>query len=103
MNDPYGCLRGVEQFPENVLRKWKESHVEKKVSFETVSREIYRCPLCEEQLAYMANEFCRECPKCKRVFDCDYRLFQDENLGRSAAPSAPSAHFKNTLRKWKNL
>ena len=49
----------------------------------------------------MANEFCRESPKCKRVFECDYKLFQEENPGRSTASPAPLAHFKNAFRKWR--
>jgi len=101
MDDPYGCLRGVEQFPENVLWKWKESQDEKKVSFETVSRKIYRCSSCEEQLVYVANEFCRECPKCKRVFECNDQFFQEENPGRSTASPTPPAHLKNVIRKWR--
>jgi len=44
------------------------------------------------------NEFCRECPECHRVFEYDDDQFQEVSPGRSAAPSA---HLKNSLRKWK--
>ena len=65
---------------------------------------INHCPSCKEQLVYVANEFCRECPKCNRVFEYDDDdQFQEVSPGRSAAPSAPSPHLKNVLRKWKKF
>ena len=50
----------------------------------------------------MVNEFCRECPKCCRVFECDdYKQFQEENRERSStAPPSTNFHLKNIFRKW---
>ena len=50
----------------------------------------------------MVNEFCRECPKCCRVFECDDdEQFQEENWGRSStAPPTTNFHLKNVFRKW---
>ena len=50
----------------------------------------------------MVNEFCRECPKCGRVFECDDdEQFQEENRGRSStAPPTTNVHLKNVFRKW---
>ena len=63
---------------------------------------INHCPSCEEQLVYVANEFCRECPKCKRVFECDDQLFQEKNPDRSATSPVLLAHFKNAIpKKWR--
>ena len=64
------------------------------------SRRINRCSSCKEQVVYVANEFCRECPKCYRVFAWDDH-FQQVNPDRSTAPPAPLAHLKNALWKWK--
>ena len=47
----------------------------------------------------MVNEFCRACPKCGRVFECDDdEQFQEENRERSF--TATNFHLKNVLRKW---
>ena len=65
---------------------------------------INHCPSCEVHLVNVMNEFCRECPECRRVFeyddddDDDDDQFQEVSPGRSAALSA---HLKNALRKWK--
>ena len=50
----------------------------------------------------MVNEFCRECPKCGRVSECDDdEQFQEENRGRSStAPPTTNVHLKNVFRKW---
>ena len=50
----------------------------------------------------MVNEFCRECPKCCRVFECDDdEQFQEENRGRSSTALPKSIfHLKNVFRKW---
>ena len=61
------------------------------------SSRISHCSSCEEQLEIGRNQFCYECPKCGRVFECDEQ-FQDESLGRSLAPPA---HLKSILREWK--
>ena len=63
---------------------------------------INRCPSCKEQLVYVVNEFCRECPKCCGVFECDdYEQFQEENRGRSSTALPKSNfHLKNVFRKW---
>ena len=51
----------------------------------------------------MVNEFCRECPKCGRVFECDDdddddEQFQEENRGRSStAPPTTNFHLKNVF------
>ena len=59
-----------------------------------LSNRINRCPSCEEQLVYVMNEFCRECPKCGRMFECDDdEQFQEENRGRSStAPPTTNVH-----------
>ena len=50
------------------------------------NKKINRCTSCEEQLFNVVNEFCRECPKCGRVFEYDYDYddeeLQEENRGR---------------------
>ena len=48
------------------------------------------------------NEFCRECPKCCRVFECDDdEQFQEENRRRSStAPPTTNVHLKNVFWKW---
>ena len=50
----------------------------------------------------MVKEFCRECPKCCRVFEYDaYEQFQEENRGRSStALPTNNDHLKSVLRKW---
>ena len=66
-------------------------------------KKINRCPSCEEQLFSVVNEFCRECPKCGRVFEYDYDddEQQEENRGRSStAPPTNNFHLKNVFRKW---
>ena len=47
----------------------------------------------------MVNEFCRACPKCGIVIECDDdEQFQGENRGRSS--TATNFHLKkNVLRK----
>ena len=46
----------------------------------------------------MVNEFCRACPKCGRVFECDDdEQFQEENRERSF--TATNFHLKNVLQK----
>ena len=94
MDDPFGCLRGVESV-EHDLYKLTSEMVEKK--FNELPRINY-CPSCEVQLVNVMNEFCRECPECHRVFEYDDDQFQEVVPGRSAAPSA---HLKNILRKLK--
>ena len=95
MDDPFGCLRGVE-LGELDLHKLTSEMVEKK--FDELPR-INHCPSCEVHLAYVVNEFCRECPECHRVFEYGDDQFQEVSPGRSAAPSAPSAHLKTVLQK----
>ena len=50
----------------------------------------------------MVNEFCHECPKCCRVFECDDdEQFQEENRERSSTALPKSNfHLKNVFRKW---
>ena len=94
MDDPFGCLRGVE-LVEHDLYKLTSEMVEKK--FNELPR-INHCPSCEVHLVNVMNKFCRECPECHRVFEYDDDQFQEVSPGRSAAPSA---HLKNSLRKLK--
>ena len=104
MDDPFGCLQGEKISSKTIqetLRKRNELH-----SY-PLSKKINRCPSCEEQLFYVVNEFCRECPKCCRVFECDdddYEQFQEEeNRGRIfiiATPPMTKFHLKNIFRKW---
>ena len=102
MYDPFGCLQGVKisskMMQENIAKKENELHLC------LLSKKINRCPSCEEQLVYVVNEFCRECPECGRVFECDDdddEQLQEENRGRSST-STPTTnfHLKNVFRKW---
>ena len=95
MDDPFGCLRGVE-LVEHDLYKLTSEMAEKE--FNALPRSNH-CPSCGVHLVNVMNEFCRECPECHRVFEYDVDdQFQEVSPGRSAAPSA---HLKNSLRKWK--
>jgi len=68
MDDPFGCLRGVE-LVEHDLYKLTSEMVEKKIN--ELPRINY-CPSCEVHLVNVMNEFCRECPECHRVFEYDH-------------------------------
>ena len=100
MDDPFGCLQGVKissKTTQEILQKRNELHLC------LLSNRINHCPSCKEQLVYVVNEFCRECPKCCRVFECDDddEQFQEENWGRSStAPPTTNFHLKNVFRKW---
>ena len=99
MDDPFGCLQGVtisSKMMQEILQKRNELHLC------LLSNRINRCPSCKEQLAYVVNEFCRECPKCCRVFERDDdEQLQEENRGRSStAPPKSNFHLKNIFRKW---
>ena len=95
MDDPFGCLRGVELVEHDPYKLTSEM-VEKK--FNELPR-INHYPSCEVHLVNVMNEFCRECPECHRVFEYgDDDQFQEVSPGRSAAPSA---YLKKALRKWK--
>ena len=91
MDNPFGCLQGLE-LVEHDLYKLTSEIVEKK--FNELPR-INHCPSCEVLLVNMMNEFCPECPECHRVFEYDDNQFQEVSPGRSAA------HLKKALRKWK--
>ena len=100
MDDPFGCLQGVKissKTMQEILRKRNE------LNLCPLSKRINCCPSCEEQLVYVVNEFCRECPKCGRVFEYDdYEQFQEENRGRSStALPMTNVHLKKDFRKWK--
>ena len=94
MYDPFGCLQG-----EKISSKIIQEMLQKRNEISLSLKKINRCPSCEEQLVYVVNEFCRECPKCCRVFECDdYEQFQEENRGRRS--TATNFHLKkNVLRK----
>ena len=65
MDDPFGCLQGVKissKMMQEILQKRNGLHLC------PLSNWINRCPSCKEQLVYVVNEFCRECPKYGRVF-----------------------------------
>ena len=100
MYDPFGCLQGVKisskMKQENIAKKENELHLC------LLSNRINHCPSCKEQLVYVVNEFCRECPKCCRVFECDDdEQFQEENRGRSSTtPPTTNFQLKNVFRKW---
>ena len=94
MDDPFGCLQGV-----NISSKMIQEMLQKRNEINLLSKKINRCPLCGEQMVYVVKEFCRECPKCCRVFECDDdEQFQEENRGRSF--TATNVHLKNVFRKW---
>ena len=68
MDDLFGCLQGVKissEMMKEILQKRNELHLW------PLTNRINRCPPCEEQLVYVVNEFCCECPKRGRVFECD--------------------------------
>ena len=99
MDDPFGCLQGEKiswKIIQETLQKRNELH-----SY-PLSKKINRCPSCEEQLVYVVNEFCRECSKCGRVFECDDdEKFQEENRERSSiAPPSTNFRLKNIFRQW---
>ena len=100
MDNPFGCLQGVKissKMMQEILQKRNELHLR------PLTNRINRCPSCEEQLVYVVNEFCRECPKCRRVFECvDYEQFQEEeNRGRSStALPTTNVYLKNVIQKW---
>ena len=96
MYDPFGCLQGVKissKIIQEILQKRNELHLY------LLTNRINRCPSCKEQLVYVVNEFCRECPKCCRVFECDdYEQFQEENRGRSfTAPNSIKSYLKTKV------
>ena len=97
MDDPFGCLQGVKissKMMQEILKKRNE------LQLYPLSNSIDRYPSCKEQLVYVVNEFCREYPKCCRVFECDEQ-FQEENRGRSStAPPTTNFHLKNIFPKW---
>ena len=99
MDNPFGCLQGVKissKMMQEILQKRNELHLC------PLSNRINGCPSCKEQLVYVVNEFCRECPKCGRVFECDDdEQFQEENWGRSSTvPPTTNVHLKIVFRKW---
>ena len=55
----------------------------------------------QEQLVYVVNEFCRECPKCGREFEFDDdEKFQEQNWRRSStALPQDNDYLKKVLRK----
>ena len=62
MDDPFGCLQGV-----NISSKMIQEMLQKKNEISLFSKKINRCPSCEEQIVYVVNELClvcRVCPKC---------------------------------------
>ena len=92
MDDPFGCLQGVKissKMMQEIFQKRNELHLC------PLSNRINLCPSCKEQLVYVVNEFCHECPKCGRVFECDDdEQFQEENRGRSStAPPTTNVHL----------
>ena len=93
MDDPFGWLQG-----EKISAKKIQETLQKKNSY-PFSKKIYCCPSWEEQLIYVVNEFCRACPKCGRVIECDDEQFQEENQVRIF--TATNFHLKSVLRKWK--
>ena len=70
MDDPFGCLQGEKISPKIIKEMLQKNEIK------LLSKKIDRCPSCDEQLIYVANEFCHACQKCGRVFECDnYELF----------------------------
>ena len=94
MDDPFGCLQG-----EKISSKMIKEMLQKKINSYPLSKKIYRCPSCEEQLIYVVNEFCRACPKCGRASDFDDEQFQEEN--RERIFTTTNFHLKSVLRKFK--
>ena len=90
MDDPFGCLKG-----EKISSKIIQETLQKKLNSYPLTKKIYRCPSCEEQLIYVVNEFCRACPKCGRAFDFDDEQFQEEN--RERIFTVTNFHLKQTL------
>ena len=97
MDDPFGCLQGV-----NISSKMIQEMLQERNEISLLSKKINRCSSCDEQLFYVVNEFCRECSKCCRVFECDDdEQFQEENRERSStARPSTNFHLKNIFPKW---
>ena len=94
MDNPFGLLQG-----EKISAKKIQETLQKKLNSYPLTKMIYRCPSCEEQLIYVVNEFCRACPKCGRASEFDDEQFQEEN--RERIFTATNFHLKSVLRKWK--
>ena len=96
MDDPFGCLQGEKISPKIIKEMLQKNEIK------LLSKKIDRCPSCDEQLIYVANEFCHACQKCGRVFECDnYNYFEEENWGRSST-NLPKNNdlLKTILQKW---
>ena len=104
MDDPFGCLQNEKILTKKILEEFLQKRNELYLCLPT--KKINRCPSCEEQLFSVVNEFCRECPKCGRVFAYDYdyddEQLQEENRGRIFFIANPMTkfHLKNVFRKW---
>ena len=51
----------------------------------------------------MVNEFCRECPKCGRVFECDDDDYSSKKKIGEEVPlrlHMTNFYLKNVFRKW---
>jgi len=96
MDDPFGCLQGAK-----ISSKIIQEMLHKRNEISLLSKKIYRCPSCEEQIVYVENEFCHACQKCGRVIECDdYEYFEEENWRRSStALPTNNDYLKNVLRK----
>ena len=95
MDDLFGWLQG-----EKISAKKIQETLQKKLNSYPLSKEINRCPSCEEQIVYVVNELCLVCQKCGRVIECDdNEYFKEENRVRIF--TATNFHLKSVLRKWK--
>ena len=97
MDDPFGWLQG-----EKISAKKIQETLQKKLNSYPLTKKIYRCPSCEEQLIYVVNEFCHACKKCGRVIEChDYEYFEEEEDWRTSFTALPqnNDYLKKVLRK----
>ena len=66
--------------PETAEKRFDELHL-------CPSSRISRCSSFGERLKIVWDQFCYECPKYARVFECEEQ-FQEERPGRTPAPPA---------------
>ena len=93
MNDPFGCLQGKK-----ISAKKIQEPLQKKIKSIPIIKKDLSLSFMQGDLIYVANEFCRACPKCGRASEFDDEQFQEEN--RERIFTANNFHLKSVLRKW---
>ena len=104
MDDSFGCLQNEKISTKKILQEFLQKRNELYLCLPTKKN---RWTSCEDQLFNVVNEFCRECPKCGRVFEYEYdydyddEQLQEENRGRIFCIANPMTkfHFKKCFSK----